>query len=209
MLILGLDPSQKAGYALYDPSEPLSAMRCGTLRIDASKGDFEGNAGLLGRALVGVLRERRNPQTGKPILPDFAVVEAAPRQPAGFFRKGGGKPTVKFMGQEMVTQDGDTEAPIGGGLQSTLSTNQMAAALCAILGAYKIPFETMRDSEWRKAAFGFGKRAGWSRPDWKRHARQMCAQSKIVATNDDMAEACWIAFAGAGCQRFKMLARAA
>lgn len=194
MIILGLDPSQKTGWALYDTSQPkLDHMRAGVLRVKGTKGEFESNSGLLGNLLVELIKE-----VG---IPDFAVLERAPRQPYGAHKPKNG--TVRFMGQEMAAQDGDEEG--GNGLQSTLSTNQMAAALSAVLGAYKIPFEAITDGEWRKASYGFGKRQGWSRPDWKRHARQTCAMHKIAVTNDDMAEACWIAFAGASRQLFKSL----
>jgi Holliday junction resolvasome RuvABC endonuclease subunit len=197
MLILGLDPSQSTGWAIYDTKAELSAIRCGVLKAKAGKGLFEQNAGRLGFALVRLIKE-----TGKP---DFAVIEKAPRQPAGAF--GGGRKTqkVKFMGADIPAQLGDEAEGGGGGLQSTLSTNQMAAAVCAILGAYQIPFQEMTSSEWRKPAYGFGTRKGWDRNDWKRHARQTCAQMRIAATNDDMAEACWIAFAGKSCDAVRKM----
>lgn len=199
MIILGLDPSQSTGWALYDTeqsrkdgNQPFKHIRCGVLRVKGTKGEFEANAGLLGDLLVKLVKE-----VGKP---DFAVLERAPRQQYGQKPKSG---KIKFMGAEMVAQDGDGEG--GNGLQSTLSTNQMAAALSAVLGAYGIPFEALTDGTWRKASYGFGKRPGWTRIDWKRHARQTCAMHKIQVTNDDMAEACWIAYAGEFRQAFKQL----
>ena len=207
MIILGLDPSQKTGWALYDTKANVSAIRCGVLKIDAEKKKFEQNAGKLGFALMKLLTERRDPTTGRPILPDFAVIEKAPRRPYG----GGGEDeptkgkTTRFMGQEIPAQDGDEEEGKGPGLQGTLSTNQMTAALCAILGAYKIPFVEVTPAEWRKPSYGFGTRKGWTRKEWKRHSREKCAQVRITATNDDMAEACWIAYAGPAQQAFKYL----
>lgn len=197
MIILGLDPSQKTGWALYDTKSDLSSIKCGVLKFNAEAGKFEKNASLLGRSFATFVKDQGRP--------DFAVIEQAPRQPAGQFKAKAQPQTVRFMGQEMPAQDGDGEASGGGGLQSTLSTNQMAAALAAILGAYNVPFITMTDSNWRKRAYGFGKQKGWARDDWKKHSRRMCAQSKIKATNDDMAEACWIAFAGSSCDEFRML----
>lgn len=199
-LILGLDPSQKTGWALYDTTCQPSAIRCGVLKVKGEAGEFEHNAGILGRLLKDLIKDGI-------ARPHFAVIERAPRQPYGSFRAG--KPsTIKFMGEEVAAQDGDVGG--GNGLQSTLSTNQMAAALASVLGCFNIPFETMTDSEWRKAAYGFGRRSGWTRPDWKRHARQTCHQMRISVTNDDMAEACWIAFAGKASQTFRMMqARAA
>lgn len=204
-LILGLDPSQKTGWALYDTKAPLSAIRCGVLKIEAEKKAFERNAGMLGRALVKLLGEYRDPETKRIILPDFAVIEKAPRQPAGQYGQPRKAATVKFMGEQMPAQDGDEAESAGGGLQSTLSTNQMAAALCSVLGAYGVPYEAMTSAEWRKPAYGFGTRKGWGRDDWKKHSREMCRQMRITATNDDMAEACWIAFAGKSCDRFRKM----
>lgn len=202
MLILGLDPSQSTGWALYDTACQPSAIRCGVLKVKGEKGEFEQNSGILGRALKDLIKDSIS-------RPHFAVIERAPRQPYGTFKPSGKPATVKFMGEEVAAQDGDDFGG-GNGLQSTLSTNQMAAALSSVLGCFNIPFVTMTDSEWRKAAYGFGRRAGWSRPDWKRHARQMCQQMRIAATNDDMAEACWIAFAGKAHQTYRMMmARAA
>lgn len=197
MLILGLDPSQKTGWALYDPSCDVSTIRCGVLKFTAEKGKFEHNASKLGRAFATFVKEQGRP--------DFAVIEQAPRQPAGQFKGKSQTKTVRFMGHEMPAQDGDEDSGSGGGLQSTLSTNQMAASLASILGAFNIPFVTMTDSSWRKTAYGFGRRDGWFRNDWKKHSRQQCAQFKIHATNDDMAEACWIAFAGSRTREFNML----
>lgn len=196
MLILGLDPSQNTGWALYDTTEPkLGHIRAGVLKVKGTAGEFEENAGLLGRLLVDLIKD-----IGRP---DFAVLERAPRQPYGAHKPKGG--TIKFMGEDIAAQDGDTAG--GNGLQSTLSTNQMAAALSSVLGAFKIPFDTMTDSDWRKRSYGFGRNKGWKRADWKRHARQTCAMHKINVTNDDMAEACWIAYAGASLQVFKDLER--
>jgi hypothetical protein len=191
-VILGLDPSQKTGWALFDTAASLSTMKAGVIKAgNWEKGQFEEMAGSLGRALKDLNNESRKP--------DFAVVEKAPRQ-----QYGGEQVPVEVMG----VPTGQTERH-GPGLQGTLSTNQMAAALCAILGAFNIPYEVIMPSAWRKHAYGFGTRKGWERKDWKRHAREKCSQLKISATNDDMAEACWIAFAGAGCQSFRMLTRAA
>jgi len=188
MLILGLDPSQKTGWALYDTASPLSSIRCGVIKAGAwEKGQFEEMAGTLGCALKDLIK-----QVGKP---DFAMVEKAPRQ-----QYGGETVAVEVMG----VPTGHMERS-GPGLQGTLSTNQMAAALCAILGAFSIPYEVIMPSGWRKHAYGFGTKKGWERKDWKRHAREKCSQLRIAATNDDMAEACWIAFAGAGSQALKML----
>lgn len=187
-LILGLDPSQKTGWALYDTRASLAAIKAGVIKAGSwEKGQFEEMAGSLGCNLKDLIKE-----IGKP---DFAVIEKAPRQ-----QYGGEDVPVEVMG----APTGHFERR-GPGLQGTLSTNQMAAALCAILGAFNIPYEAVMPSMWRKHSYGFGTRKGWERKDWKRHAREKCSQLRITATNDDMAEAVWISFAGPHCQRFKAL----
>lgn len=70
--------------------------------------------------------------------------------------------------------------------------------------------ETIAPVSWRKQFLGFGTRPGRQRKDWKKAVRDRCAQMRISITNDDVADAVGIAFAGAGCHSFKMLeARAA
>jgi hypothetical protein len=200
VIVLGLDPSQSTGFAMYQPpsrhspndeAAALAGMELGTLR--AKGGDYEEKAGSLGAALVNLLRD---PTTRKCRRIDLAVIERPLRTQPG----AGGKKKVKFLGEET-----GEEAAAGSGLNAVISSNQMVGAICAILSAYRIPFITMDAREWRKLAYGFGTRPGWQRADWKRHARAMCAQHRIVVTNDDMAEAAWIAFAGAGTQTAKMM----
>ena len=115
MLILGLDPSQKTGWALYDTQAALTAVKAGVIKAgDWEKGQFEEMAGSIGRALKDLIKE-----IGKP---DFAVVEKAPRQPAGSYGGNKRKPSaVKFMGEEMPAQEVDSDEG-GGGLQSTRIT---------------------------------------------------------------------------------------
>lgn len=182
-LILGLDPSQSTGYALYDTDANLSAIRPGVIR--AIGDDYEHKAAALGFGLMKLIKADR---------PDFIVIEMPIRsQPAKQVRR------VKFMGEAQ------TEEASGSGLNAVISSNQMVGAVAGIIGAYNIPFETIAPVSWRKQFLGFGRRPGWQRKDWKRAVRERCGQLKIIVTNDDMADAVGIAFAGAGCQAFKML----
>jgi hypothetical protein len=183
MIILGLDPSQTTGWALYDPSiRTLSSMRCGTIRSHSGP-TLEYRAASIGQQLVKLVELEK---------PDFAVIEQPPRT-----QYQGKK--AKFFGEDMEGEVGVT------GLQSFASTNQVAAALATILAISHVPFEVMDVKSWRTHAYGFGSRPTWARSEWKRHARQLCTISKIKATNDDMAEACWIALAGMNCQTFKVI----
>lgn len=183
MLILGLDPAQNCGYALYENTANLSAIRPGVLR--AIGDDYEHKAASLGFSLMKLIKADR---------PDFIVIEMPIRsQPAKQVRK------VKFMGEERA------EEASGSGLNAVISSNQMVGACAAIIGAYNIPFECIAPVSWRKQFLGFGTRPGWQRKDWKRAVRERCGQLKIIVTNDDMADAVGIAFAGSGSQTLKML----
>jgi Holliday junction resolvasome RuvABC endonuclease subunit len=175
VIILGLDPAQQCGWALYDTSSSsLSSIKAGVIK--ASGESYEEKAATLGRGLVKLLTADRDKATGKPILP----------------------------GEEQV------EEASGSGLNAVISSNQMVGAVCAIIGAYGIPFETVATVTWRSQFLGFGRRAGWQRKDWKKAVRDRCNQFKITVTNDDMADAVGIAFAGKACQSFRMIsARAA
>lgn len=182
LLILGIDPAQHCGFALYESSEPLPLIIPGVLRTTGE--DYEQRAADLGLKLTKLIRRRR---------PHFVAIEAPLRvQP-------GKKTPMKFMGEELP------EEKVGSGLNAVISSNQMVGACCAVIGAFGIPFEMISSFTWRKSFLGFGRRPEWGRNDWKRAARQRCEQLRIPVTNDDMAEAVGVAFAGAGCVSFKML----
>lgn len=183
MLILGLDPSQSTGWALYDTAASLSAIRAGTLK--AVGDDYEHKSASLGFALMKLIKADK---------PDFIAIEMPIRtQPGKVVRK------VKFMG-EQVEQEAS-----GSGLNAVISSNQMVGACSAIIGAFNIPFETIAPVTWRTQFLGFGRRTGWQRKDWKKAVRDRCGQLKITVTNDDMADAVGIAFAGKACQSFRMI----
>lgn len=183
MLILGLDGAQNTGWALYDTASNLSAIRAGVIKSVGE--DYEHKAASLGLSLVRLIKADR---------PDFIVIEMPIRsQPARQTRR------VKFMGEEQV------EEVSGSGLNAVISSNQMVGALSAIIGAYQIPFETIAPVTWRKQFLGFGTHKGWQRKDWKKAVRDRCSQLKITVTNDDMADAVGVAFAGASTQTFKMM----
>ncbi len=190
MIILGLDPSQSTGWALYDPSPEvtLSAIKAGVLK--ATGDSYEEKAAVLGRSLMRLIKADR---------PDFIAIEMPIRTQPGTVRR-----KVRFMGEEQV------EEAAGSGLNAVISSNQMVGACAAIIGAYGIPFECIAPVTWRAQFLGFGRRPGWQRKDWKKAVRERCAQLKITVTNDDMADAVGIAFAAKACQTYRMMmARAA
>ena len=182
-LILSFDPSQSTGWALYDTTANISAIRPGVLK--AVGGDYEHKAASIGLQAMRLIKENR---------PDFVVLEMPIRSmPARQTRK------MKFMGEEHV------EEASGSGLNAVISSNQMVGALSAIIGAYRIPFECIAPVTWRKQFLGFGTRPGWQRKDWKKAVRDRCAQLKITVTNDDMADAVGLAFAGKACDGFRWI----
>ena len=182
-MILGLDPSQSTGWALYDTEASLSAIRAGVIK--AIGDDYEHKAAALGFGLVKLIKANR---------PDFVAIEMPIRtQPGKITRK------VKFMGEQVEEQAS------GSGLNAVISSNQMVGACAAIIGAYGIPFECIAPVSWRAQFLGFGRRAGWQRKDWKRAVRERCGQLKITVTNDDMGDAVGIAFAGKACQTFRLM----
>ena len=186
-LILGLDPSQKTGWALYDTASPLSSIRCGVLK--AIGDDYEHKSASLGFALMKLIKADR---------PDFIAIEMPIRT-----QPGPPKRTVKFMGEDKIEEGG------GSGLNAVISSNQMVGACAAIIGAFNIPFECIAPVTWRTQFLGFGRRPGWQRKDWKKAVRDRCGQLKIAVSNDDMADAVGVAFSGSACQTLKMLTRAA
>jgi hypothetical protein len=193
-----LDPSQKTGWALYDTkSEKLSTMRCGVIKAEGEKKTpLALKAASLGPQLLKLIKADR---------PDFVAVESPPQKPYG-----GKAPSKKprFVGEDLLDDEDDGNEGGGGqvtGLKGVISTNDCATALVTIIRCYGIPAVLLKDSTWRKSAYGFGTRTGWTRPDWKQHARSLCRQHNISATNDDAAEACWIAYAGGATQTFRKM----
>lgn len=188
MRILGLDPSQTTGWALYDTTEHISAIRAGVIRVSRAEGGYEVKAAELGRQLTRMIRDQK---------PDFIAMEEPLRSmPAG-------RKPMKFMGEE------SEETQAAGGVLAVISSNQMAGACAAIIGAFAIPFATISPSSWRKQFLGVGRNHGWQRADWKKACRERCKALRIIVTNDDMADAVGIAFAGAGLPQVKMMGRAA
>ncbi|KQT52195.1 MULTISPECIES: hypothetical protein [unclassified Aureimonas] len=181
-LILGLDAASTTGFAYYDDTRSISAMEVGVLR---AKGDgFEDRASFLGRELVVMLRKRR---------PDFVAIEQPLRMLPG------GKRKEKFMGEEVEVSGA------GGGTNALILSNQIVSAFCTAARIKDIPFVLIASATWRTQFLGFGRKPGFDRKAWKKAARERCAALKISVTNDDMAEACGVAFAATATDAFKMM----
>ena len=183
MILLGLDIATTTGWAYFDPEKPISAILPGSFK---TSGDSpEKKDWLHAGHLIRLFRERGRP--------DFVVIEQ-PLRMAPITRK-----SQSFMGQNE-----EIRAQVGG-LTAVISSNQLVGATVGLLRGYGIPFATVDSKVWRKNAYGFGTRKGWVSKDWKKHAKDQCAQMRIPVKNADQAEAVWIAFYGPKCQQYKWL----
>jgi len=182
-LILGLDIATVTGFAWYDTGKDLSAIEAGSFRIEGE--GFEERAGIMGRKIVGLIRDRR---------PDFIGIE---------------RPTRNVVQHRKVRRDlvgqADDATTINAGTSMLL--NQFTGAAVGVIAAYRVPYEAIAPETWRKQFLGFGRHAGWQRKDWKRAAREKCDQLRIQVSNDDAADAVGVAFAGASSQTFRWLTR--
>lgn len=193
MLILGLDIATTTGFAWYTtpPSNHVNDIRAALASIEPGSfkvvGEtYEDRAADMGQRLIGLIKPRR---------PDLVVIEQPMRN------------VVQHRKQVRDFGGDHEEMTINAG--TALLLNQLTGAAAAIVRAYNVPFLVMPSSTWRKAVYGFGTHKGWASKDWKKQARQKCAENNIVVTNDDMAEACWVAKAGETSASFKMMQRAA
>lgn len=182
-LILGLDPSQKCGFAYFDTKQNLSAMETGVLNVSGATTEVK--AAYLGIGLVELIKDRK---------PDFVSIEAQ------FKGRPDQRRVKKFMGEEEVV-----EVAQGAGFLSTVSQNMMLGAICGVIGPCRITFDLVAPSQWRKAFLGFGREKTFDRKKWKKAARDRCDQLRIPADTDDAAEAAGIAFAGQNSEMFKMV----
>lgn len=195
MIILGLDPSTKTGWALFDTSKPVQAIRAGVLK--AGDGETEFQAAQLGRALRDLIKAE-----GKPSL----VVIEAPMRMLPMVKRARKTARVDMLG------DADESSPSGmpQGLGAALTSNQMVGALMGIIGACGLPCVVLTSGEWRKSFLGYGRKPGFDRKAWKQAVRHQCDLEGIRVTNDDMADAVGIAIAGRNTQTARALqARAA
>jgi hypothetical protein len=181
-LILGLDAATTTGFAFYHDNRHVTSIEAGTIR---AKGDgFEDKSSYLGRELAHMCRKLR---------PDFIAIEQPLRMLPG------GKRTVKFMGEE------EEVSGAGGGTNALILSNQIVSAYCTAARIKDIPFILIASATWRRQFLGFGRKPGWVRKDWKKAARDRCADLKITVTNDDQADAVGVAFAAAAAPELKMM----
>lgn len=172
LVILGLDLSlNRSGCAAWDILRHTSSMDVRSIitkTLAKQKGILQLDA--FSDAFHDLLEE---------IMPDFIAIEA-PRQDIQMF----------------TTPDGKRVPNPG----STLPINQIYGVARAELRSYarrhqvNLPFETVADSTWRKAMYGFGRKTGWKDDDWKNEAKTRCRDHLGVhVRNGDEAEAVMVA----------------
>lgn len=182
MVILGLDIATTTGFAWYEPGSSLSSIKTGLIK--AAGDNAEDKAASLATQMVTMFK------AGKP---DFVAIEQPMRNVVSFKKK------RQDFGGEVEEQTINPNA---------LQLSSLAGAAIGIIAAYRIPWECVASSTWRKHFLGMGRSPGFDRAMWKRAAIERCRVLKIEVKNADAAEAVGIAMAGEACQRFKM-ARAA
>ncbi|RFC66471.1 hypothetical protein DYI37_03245 [Fulvimarina endophytica] len=186
-LILGIDPAQKTGWAYYDTSRSLAAIRAGVIKAEGD--GYEEMAANLSRQLVVMMRRER---------PDFVSIESPLRAPlqarsAAKNRKG-------------LDLDDQPDAAAGfGGLNAVISSNIMVGAIISAVAIKDVSWGMVSSATWRKTFLGFGRQPGWDRKAWKKATREKCAALRIPVTNDDMADAVGVAFAAPNHPIFKMM----
>jgi Holliday junction resolvasome RuvABC endonuclease subunit len=184
LLILGLDIATVSGFAWYEPGCSLSSIKTGLIKAQGD--DAEQKAASLACQLVTML---------KPVKPDFVAIEQPMRNVVSF------KKTKQTLTGPVDEQTINPNA---------LQLEGLVCAAVAIIAAYRIPWETISSSTWRKHFLGMGRSPGLDRAGWKRAAVERCRAFKIDVRNADAAEAVGIAMAGEGTQTYRMIkARAA
>lgn len=194
-LILGLDVATTTGFAWYDTgAASMSSIRTGLIKAQGENSEEKAaSLALQLRDLFYVTVDGER----KLFKPDFVAIE---------------RPLPNIMQFEKIEEDlvdGEVGSPTVNPHQMLLPT--YIGAVVAILAAYRIPFETIPPQTWRKAYFGSGfkppkkMRSGKLVNDWKTPAVERARALKIAVKSADAAEAIGIAFAGSGCQKFKMM----
>jgi Holliday junction resolvasome RuvABC endonuclease subunit len=183
MLILGMDIATVSGIAWYEPGASLSSIKTGLIK--AAGDNAEEKAASLAVQLVTLFKQGR---------PDFVAIETPMRNIVSFKKK------RQDFGGEVEEQTINPNA---------LQLSSLSGAAIAIIAAYRIPWECVASSTWRKVFLGMGRSPGFDRAMWKRAAVERCRVLRIEVKNADAAEAVGIAMAGEHTQTFKMAREAA
>ncbi len=167
-IILALDPAKNFGWAVYDTSGTVSAIRCGRIRIDG-KTRFE--------KVASVRREL--PKLVKEYNPEFAVFESPFAHAPQYEKK-----STDILGAEVSSTSINTKT-----LEHACA---IAGAVQAILMGMGLPCEEVAPRTWQ-TIIPKNIRGG---P--KDRVRMCCDMFQIVGPNEDARDAAVIALWAAG-----------
>lgn len=181
--IMALDVATTTGYVIRELDRNESAIKAYSLKITGDT--HEEKAVNLGPAFRDILITHR---------PHFIAIEA-PRKDVQQHKKAGKQ---MDLGIDSVESGETTINPA-----SVILPNQLTGAILGQIGICKLPWCLIGEGTWRKSFLGFARKKGWTRPDYKKAARQRCDMLSILVTNDDMADAVGVAWAVPGNDIFK------
>lgn len=173
--IMSLDIATVTGVALWRIRDHESAIR--TFSVKVTGGSHEEKAVNAGPIFRELFREHR---------PHFISLEAPRKdvQQHEKVEKQFSLPTGEQRQPEMTINPASVILP-----------NQLTGAILGQIGICKLPWCTIPELTWRKSFLGFARKKGWSRPDYKKAARQRCELLGVNVTNDDMADAVGVLWA--------------
>lgn len=171
-IIVGFDTARTTGWAVYDDTCNMSAIKCGCFEMP-EKADAYYTADQTGLKTTALLRECKE-RFGR--YPDFAVLEQ------------------QIEAQVSMAGRGQSFA---GSIYPWLAT----ASIVATLANFKVPYGTLMPATWRKSFFGQGFKPpldNKGKKNWKKAAMDECERLGITlpskkALADDAAEACALA----------------
>lgn len=167
--IMALDPATVVGFALYDTDSPISAIICGSIKLEGT-GAFE---------KVKSVRAQL-PRLIKEHQPDFIVFESPLSHIPQFKKKG----KVNMLGEE------ETSTTINAG--TILQLNRISGAVQCVIEGLRIPCEEVRPMTWQ-AVIPKNIKGGT-----KDRVRQFCDALGIIGKNADARDAAVIALWAAG-----------
>ncbi len=166
--ILALDPATVVGYALFDTESPISAIQCGSIKLEGT-GAFEKVRSVRAQ-LPKLIRDHQ---------PDFIVFES-PLSHIPQFKKS----KVNMLGEEEVSNT------INAG--TILQLNRISGAVQCVIEGFRIPCEEVRPMTWMSI---IPKNIKGGTKD---RVRQFCDMFGIIGKNADARDAAVIAIWAAG-----------
>lgn len=167
-IILALDPATNCGWAVYDTDAPVSAIRCGSIKLEGKEAFQKVHS--VRSQLPRLVKEHR---------PDFAVFEAPLSHIPQF-----SKTKTNMLGEEEVT------TTINAG--TILQLNRISGAVQTVLEGMGVSCEEVRPMTWQTV---IPKKIKGNTKD---RVRQFCDMFNIIGKNADARDAAVIAIWAAG-----------